>query len=152
MNILKDVVRGASTQFGREFGRAGANVILKGSNAVFIQPVNLEGRIKPSDDELTIAYKELKKISFVTQNKANTIRILNAMREVNKVLNIEATIFNYKVIYLALLLFKDKYEEGIRHIGDYKSELVDELDNDIKGIQEKIGEFTTKYPKLEADE
>jgi hypothetical protein len=30
MNILNDIVRGASSQFGREFGRAGANSILKG--------------------------------------------------------------------------------------------------------------------------
>ena len=29
-NLLNDVIRGASTQFGREFGRAGANAILKG--------------------------------------------------------------------------------------------------------------------------
>jgi len=27
MNILNDIVSGASRQFGREFGRAGANVI-----------------------------------------------------------------------------------------------------------------------------
>tara|TARA_Y100000385_G_scaffold24999_1_gene23940 strand:- start:341 stop:736 length:396 start_codon:yes stop_codon:yes gene_type:complete len=32
MNILNEVIRGASRQFGREFGRAGANAILKGKN------------------------------------------------------------------------------------------------------------------------
>lgn len=32
MNILNEVVKGASRQFGREFGRAGANAILKGKN------------------------------------------------------------------------------------------------------------------------
>ena len=30
MNILNEIVKGASRQFGREFGRAGANAILKG--------------------------------------------------------------------------------------------------------------------------
>ena len=32
MNILNDVVSGAARQFGREFGRAGANSILKDAN------------------------------------------------------------------------------------------------------------------------
>lgn len=32
MGIFDNIVRGASTQFGREFGRAGANRVLKGSN------------------------------------------------------------------------------------------------------------------------
>lgn len=32
MNILNEVVKGASQQFGREFGRAGANAVLKGKN------------------------------------------------------------------------------------------------------------------------
>ena len=32
MNILNEVVKEASRQFGREFGRAGANAILKRKN------------------------------------------------------------------------------------------------------------------------
>ena len=37
MNILNDIVSGASRQFGREFGRAGANVILKGANSYTVR-------------------------------------------------------------------------------------------------------------------
>ena len=37
MNILNEVVKGASRQFGREFGLAGANAILKGKNYYTVQ-------------------------------------------------------------------------------------------------------------------
>jgi|TARA_B110000879_G_C11023280_1_gene451801 hypothetical protein len=48
MNILNDIVSGASRQFGREFGRAGANVILKGANSYTVRGISdYSGRIKP---------------------------------------------------------------------------------------------------------
>lgn len=47
MNILNDVVSGAARQFGREFGRAGANSILKGSNYYAVEQ-------EPGDDDFYI--------------------------------------------------------------------------------------------------
>lgn len=47
MNILNDIIRGASSQFGREFGRAGANVILKGKNYYSVNSNgDYSGRVK----------------------------------------------------------------------------------------------------------
>ena len=61
MNILNDIVRGASTQFGREFGRAGANMILKGKNYYNVKSESdYSGRIKPSDSDIVRAIKEVK--------------------------------------------------------------------------------------------
>ena len=37
MNILNEVAKGASRQFGREFGRAGANAILKRKNYYIVR-------------------------------------------------------------------------------------------------------------------
>lgn len=72
MNILNDIVSGASRQFGREFGRAGANVILKGANSYTIRGVSdYSGRIKSSDSSIVKAIKEIQKIKFVSANKAN---------------------------------------------------------------------------------
>ena len=53
MNILNDIVSGASRQFGREFGRAGANAILKGANSYTVHGISdYSGRIKPSDSQI----------------------------------------------------------------------------------------------------
>ena len=63
MNILNDIVSGASRQFGREFGRAGANVILKGSNSYTIRGISdYSGRIKPSDSQVIKTIKEIQKM------------------------------------------------------------------------------------------
>lgn len=68
--------RGAARQFGAEFGRAGANAILKGKNYYSVKPSNYEGRIKPSDSEIVKAIKEIKKIDFVTKNQSNIQRLI----------------------------------------------------------------------------
>ena len=66
MNILNEVIRGASRQFGREFGRAGANAILKGKNYYTVNHSNdYSGRIKPSDSGIVRAIKEILKVKFV---------------------------------------------------------------------------------------
>ena len=72
MNILNEVVKGASRQFGREFGRAGANAILKGKNYYTVQGGgDYTGRIKQSDSNVVRAIKVVLKVKFVTTNKAN---------------------------------------------------------------------------------
>ena len=49
MNILNEIVKGASQQYGREFGRAGANALLKGKNYYSVKSVSdYSGRIKAS--------------------------------------------------------------------------------------------------------
>ena len=77
MKIISDILWGAATQFGREFGRAGANQILKGSNHYVIKgQSDYSGRIKPSDSDLVRAYKEINRIKFVQSNKANVSRLI----------------------------------------------------------------------------
>ena len=77
-NIFNDIVIGASRQFGREFGRAGANKILKGANSYTIRNTNdYSGRIKPSDSSIIKAIKEVQKIKFVSTNKANISRLID---------------------------------------------------------------------------
>jgi len=78
MKIISDILWGAATQFGREFGRAGANQILKGSNHYTVKgQSNYSGRIKPSDSDAVRAYKEIKKIKFAQSNKANVSRLID---------------------------------------------------------------------------
>ena len=63
MNFLNEVVRGAAQQFGREFGRAGANAVLKGKNYYAIKNISdYSGRIKPSDSKLVKSIKELNRM------------------------------------------------------------------------------------------
>ena len=77
MKIISDILWGAATQFGREFGRAGANQILKGSNHYVIKgQSDYSGRIKPSDSDIVRAYKEINRIKFVQSNKANVSRLI----------------------------------------------------------------------------
>ena len=77
MKIISDILWGAATQFGREFGRAGANQILKGSNHYVIKGhSDYSGRIKPSDSDIVRAYKEINRIKFVQSNKANVSRLI----------------------------------------------------------------------------
>lgn len=59
MGILENVINGATSQFGREFGRAGANIILKGKNNYSVNDLRYEGRIKPSDNKLIKMIKEI---------------------------------------------------------------------------------------------
>ena len=78
MNILNDVVSGAARQFGREFGRAGANSILKGANSYTIRGISdYSGRIKSSDSDVVKSIKEINKMKFVSANKANVSRLID---------------------------------------------------------------------------
>jgi hypothetical protein len=84
MNILNDIVSGAARQFGREFGRAGANSILKGANYYAVNSdTNYSGRIKPSDSEIVKCIKEINKIKFVSTNIGNISRLIELTELVN---------------------------------------------------------------------
>ena len=71
MSVFKQVIGGAASQFGREFGRAGANTILKGANhyTVRTDDSRFDGRIKPSDSNVVRVFKEIDKVNFVTITK-----------------------------------------------------------------------------------
>jgi TM2 domain-containing membrane protein YozV len=150
MNILNDIVSGASRQFGREFGRAGANVILKGANSYTIRGVSdYSGRIKPSDSSIVKAIKEIQKIKFVSTNKANTSRLieltdlmlanisfkgndtLNQLTDLKELVNQ----YNNKFDHGSSLIDDDFKDKSIIYLEEKRNEfvaLMDEFNNETK--------------------
>ena len=150
MNILNDIVSGASRQFGREFGRAGANVILKGANSYTVRGISdYSGRIKPSDSQVIKAIKEIQKIKFVSTNKANASRLieltdlmlanisfngddtLNQLTDLNELVNE----YNNKFDHGSSLIDDDFKDKSIVYLEDKRKEFVDLMDkfnNDTK--------------------
>ena len=150
MNILNDIVSGASRQFGREFGRAGANVILKGANSYTVRGINdYSGRIKPSDSQVIKAIKEIQKIKFVLTNKANASRLieltdlmlanisfngnetLNQLTDLNELVNQ----YNNKFDHGSSLIDDDFKDKSIVYLEGKRKEFVDLMDkfnNDTK--------------------
>lgn len=114
MGIFNSIVNGASSQFGREFGRAAANSILKGKNSYTIESKSYDGRIKPSDSEVIKSIKEIKKVTFVSLDKGNISRLI----EITNVLlsNIKfkgvSTLSEINDIKVLLELYNQKYEHG----------------------------------------
>lgn len=144
MNILNNIVRGATTQFGREFGRAGANLILKGANSYTISGVgDYSGRIKPSDSTIVKAIKEIQKIKFVSTNKANTSRLIeltdlmlsNISFDGNETLNqlndIEELVNQYgnKFDHGSALIEDDFEDKSIDYLVEKRKELVELINN-----------------------
>ena len=150
MNILNDIVSGASRQFGREFGRAGANVILKGANSYTVRGISdYSGRIKPSDSQVIKAIKEIQKIKFVLTNKANASRLieltdlmlanisfngnetLNQLTDLNELVNQ----YNNKFDHGSSLIDDDFKDKSIVYLEGKRKEFVDLMDkfnNDTK--------------------
>ena len=150
MNILNDIVSGASRQFGREFGRAGANVILKGANSYTVRGISdYSGRIKPSDSQVIKAIKEIQKIKFVSTNKANASRLieltdlmlanisfngndtLNQLTDLNELVNE----YNNKFDHGSSLIDDDFKDKSIAYLEDKRNEfvaLMDKFNNDTK--------------------
>jgi TM2 domain-containing membrane protein YozV len=150
MNILNDIVSGASRQFGREFGRAGANSILKGVNSYTIRGVSdYSSRVKPSDSSIVKAIKEIKKIKFVSTNKANASRLieltdlmlsnisfngnetLNQLTDLNELVNQ----YNNKFDHGSSLIDDDFKDKSIDYLEDKRKEFVDlmnKFNNDTK--------------------
>jgi TM2 domain-containing membrane protein YozV len=150
MNILNDIVSGASRQFGREFGRAGANAILKGANSYTVRGISdYSGRIKPSDSQIIKAIKEIQKVKFVTTNKANASRLiditdlmlsnisftgnetLNQLTELNELVNQ----YNNKFDHGSSLIDDDFKDKSIVYLEDKRNEfvaLMDKFNNDTE--------------------
>jgi len=155
MGALDNIIRGATTQFGREFGRAGANVILKGANYYAIKNVSdYSGRIKPSDSEIVKGIKELNKVKFVTTNKANVSRLIEITEiiiplttfrgneSLNQLPDLNQLIDNYNSKYEhgAVLIdddFKDKSTEFLESKRQEFFELMDSFNNSIKAFVAK---------------
>ena len=145
MNILNNIIRGASTQFGREFGRAGANAILKGKNYYSVNNTSdYSGRIKPSDSEIIKAIKDINKIKFVTTNKANASRLIEltdlasdqiifkGVDTLNQISDIKKLIEDYN----------DKFEHGSILIDDdFKDKIINYLKEKRQGFLNLLEKF-----------
>tara|TARA_B110000114_G_C15054675_1_gene382717 strand:+ start:426 stop:1160 length:735 start_codon:yes stop_codon:yes gene_type:complete len=166
MNILNEVVKGASRQFGREFGRAGANAILKGKNYYTVQGnSNFSGRIKPSDSDIVRAVKEVLKVKFVTTNKANISRLIdltdlasdtlsfNGVETLNEIQDIKVLIeeYNDKFEHGSVLVDDDFNDKSVDFLKDKRNdfvELLEQFNTDIKYFVKTNLELATKKRKI----
>ena len=148
MNILNEVVKGASRQFGREFGRAGANAILKGKNYYTVRNYSdFSGRIKPSDSELVRAVKNINKISFVSTNKANASRLIELTDLASNQIIFEGvnSLNQLSDITKMIDIYNDKFEHGSVLIDD------DFKDKSIDYLNEKREDFVNLLEKFNSD-
>ena len=145
MNIFNEVVRGAARQFSREFGRAGANAVLKGKNYYSIQTgSNYTGRIKPSDSLVIRSIKEINKIKFATTNKANTSRLIEATDVMLDVISFQGVNTLNEINDIKVLLddYNDKFEHGSALIDDdFKDKSVDFLESKRQNFIEQLETF-----------
>lgn len=147
MNILNEIVKGASQQFGREFGRAGANAILKGKNYYAVKNYSdFSGRIKPSDSELVRAVKNINKISFVSTNKANASRLIELTDLVSNQIIFEGvnTLNQLSDIKKMIDIYNDKFEHGSALIDDdYKDKIIDYLNDKRRDFVNSLEKFNS---------
>jgi len=166
MNILNEVVKGASRQFGREFGRAGANAILKGKNYYTVQGnSDFSGRIKPSDSDIVRAVKEVLKVKFVTTNKANISRLIdltdlasdalsfNGVETLNEIQDIKVLIeeYNDKFEHGSVLVDDDFNDKSVDFLKDKRNEfieLLEQFNTDIKSFVKTNLELATIKRKI----
>ncbi len=166
MNILNEVVKGASQQFGREFGRAGANAILKGKNYYAVKSVSdYSGRIKPSDSQIVRSIKEILKLKFVTTNKANISRLIdltdiatgalsfNGVSTLNEIQDIKNLIeqYNDKFEHGSVLVVDDFNDKSVEFLKEKREAFVNSLNQfntDIKDFVKKNLELAIKKKKI----
>jgi TM2 domain-containing membrane protein YozV len=145
MNILNNIVSGASRQFGREFGRAGANSILKGANSYTVRGINdYSGRIKPSDSQIIKTIKEIQKIKFVSTNKANASRLIELTDLMLSNISFNGTETLNQLTDLNELVnqYKNKFDHGSSLIDDdYKDKSIDYLEDKRREFVELMDEF-----------
>lgn len=148
MNVFNEVVRGAAQQFGREFGRAGANAVLKGKNYYAVKNISdYSGRIKPSDSDVVRAIKEITKIKFVTTNKANISRLIDATNIAIEVVNFKGleTLNQINDIKAFLGDYNDKFEHGSALVDDdFKDKSVDFLETKRKEFIDELKIFSNE--------
>ena len=148
MNILNDIVSGASRQFGREFGRAGANSILKGANSYTVRGISdYSGRIKPSDSQIIKAIKEIQKVKFVSTNKSNASRLIDItdLMLSNISFNGNETLNQLADLKELINQYNNKFDHGSSLIDD------DFEDKSIVYLQDKRNEFVALMDKFNKD-
>ena len=148
MNILNDMVSGASRQFGREFGRAGANSILKEANSYTIRGVSdYSGRIRPSDSSIVKAIKEIQKVKFVSANKANASRLIDLtdLMLVNVCFKGIETLNQLTELKELVSQYNNKFDHGSSLIDD------DFTDKSIDYLEVKRREFVELMDKFNND-
>ncbi len=145
MNILNDVVSGAARQFGREFGRAGANSILKGANSYTIKGISdYSGRIKPSDSDAVKSIKEISKVSFVSTNKANVSRLIDLTDIVISNIDFKGvqTLNEINDITEMINQYNDKFNHGSSLVDDdFKEKSVEYLEGRRKLFVDAMNDF-----------
>jgi hypothetical protein len=145
MNILNDVVSGAARQFGREFGRAGANSILKGANSYTIKGISdYSGRIKPSDSDVIKSIKEINKVNFVSTNKANVSRLIDLTDFVISNIDFKGiqTLNEINDITELINQYNDKFNHGNSLVDDdFKEKSVDYLEERRKLFVDAMNNF-----------
>jgi len=151
MKIIRDILWGAATQFGREFGRAGANQILKGKNHYVIKgQSDYSGRIKPSDSDIVRAYKEINRIKFAQSNKANVSRLIDITDKVLPFLEFsnDKSLDIMSEIKDLLDLYQTKVDHGNALIDDsFKEESALFLEQKTKLLVEKLKKFNAQSKK-----
>ena len=151
MKIIRDILWGAATQFGREFGRAGANQILKGKNHYVVKgQSDYSGRIKPSDSDIVRAYKEINRIKFAQSNKANVSRLIEITDKVLPFLEFsnDKSLDIMSEIKDLLDLYQTKVDHGNALIDDsFKEESVIFLEQKTNLLVEKLKKFNSQSKK-----
>lgn len=145
MGIFDNMVRGASSQFGREFGRAGANSILKGANSYTINNNgDSSGRIKPSDSDVIKAIKEIKKIKFISTNKGNVSRLIEVAGLITSNLSFEGneTLNQVNDVRELITTAITKYQQGRSLIDDdFNDKSLEYLEEQMEEALVLIDEF-----------
>ena len=155
MGVLDNIVKGATTQFGREFGRAAANSVLKGSNHYIVKNVSeYDGRVKPSDSEIVKSIKEIKKVKFVNNDKGNATRLIemnNHMLRHMKFNGVE-TLNTMGDIKKLIEVYNEKSELGnSRMSDDYQDELLESKQTQLTEVIKKFNNESTAFVKQKYD-
>lgn len=149
MGLFKHVARGASTQFGREFGRAAANAILQGSNYYAIKGAKQSSpRRRQALSPIEKAISDIERIDFVSQNKANVNRLINITNIASSVFNFNglSTLDNMDKYSQLLTIYNDKFNHGAILIDDnYNDKSVDFLTQKVDEFMEQIRNFYSDY-------
>jgi TM2 domain-containing membrane protein YozV len=149
MSVFKQVIGGAASQFGREFGRAGANTILKGANhyTVRTDDSRFDGRIKPSDSNVVRVFKEIDKVNFVTTDKANVSRLIEITEKILDMLVIKGrdSILETSDLQKVLSFYERKFDHGKVLISeDFDDKSVDFLLDRRKELDQKFLDFNQR--------
>ena len=122
-NIGSQIIRGAATQFGREFGRAAANSVLKGANYYNVK--NSTSSSKDKEIDKTIA--QIKRIDIGARSSTNIARCYSVLYKFETLLNLKqsneieniillvdtAALVSEKIEFLSKMIDDDKLTEVI---------------------------------------